>query len=300
VPARSPRNPQNWVSSWLRARLTDIPQGWFATATLIEATLQLETVRLESARRGYPTSISNDTGNEHPQAAVLRKILDVAHLLPERPSPGESLLVLALPDAEIAPHAPAIGHYRGRFRIGLVRGEMVSTLQLRPGATGQDDAYRLVIDDVATTQWGAVVISARESNARSFLDRRPATSLSYMLRNRRTREAAGGNAPPDMAGDFVANGFVRPDLLPPRLFFTIHDLASSGFRARGMSINFRWTSEVPSEDLSAIDAWLADAELVVVRMIDAGWVERTLDIPAFPLVPSQPPPAGPMPFGSRQ
>jgi hypothetical protein len=73
---RSPARPgdrQTWVSTWLQARLTDTQPGWFATATLIDASLQLRAGRVESARGGYPASISGEGGEEHPQAAVLRQ-----------------------------------------------------------------------------------------------------------------------------------------------------------------------------------------------------------------------------------
>jgi hypothetical protein len=288
----TPRDRQTWVSTWLHARLTGIPPGWFATATLIDASLELDAARLESARRGYPASISSDGSDEPPPAAVQRRLLDVTRLRPSMPSHREPLVAFALSDAEVARYAPAVGHYRGRFRIGLTRAEVVATLPLQSGATAQDGAYRLVIDSLSTTQWGSGAVSGRESNATSLFDERPPSSRSYLLRNRRTREATSGNAPPDLTADYVLASFARPDLLPPRLFLTIHDVASSGFRARGISIMFPWILELLREDRAAADAWLADAELVVVRTTDDGWVERTLDIPAFPLVPSPVPHTG--------
>jgi hypothetical protein len=298
----TPGDRKTWGSTWLQARLTDIQPGWFATATLTDASLQLDAVRLESARRGYPASISSDAGEGHPQAAVLGKLLDVTRLLPPMPPHRESLLGFALSDVEIARYAPAVGQYRGRFRIGLTRAAVIGTLPLQTGATAQDAAYRLVIDSVSTTRWGAGAISARESDATSLFDGRPPPSYtSYLLRNHRTREATAGNAPPDMSGEFFLAGFARPDLLPPRLLFTIHDVASSGFRARSISIMFPWILGMQREDRAAADAWLADAELVIVRMTDAGWVERTLEIPEFPLVPATPPPSRLLQaFGSRQ
>ena len=302
---RSPARPgdrQTWVSTWLQARLTDTQPGWFATATLIDASLQLRAGRVESASGGYPASISGEGGEEHPQAVVLRQLLGVTRLLPPMPSHRESVLALTLPDVEMARDAPAVGHYRGRFRIGLTRAAVIATLPLQAGATAQDAAYRLVIDSLSTTQWGSGAISARESNATSLFDRQPRSSTSYFLRNRRTREASSGNAPPDMSGDFTLPGFARPDLLPTRLFFTIHDVASSGFRARGISIMFPWILGMEREDRAAAYAWLADAELVVVRVTDAGWVERTLDIAEFPLAPAPAAPVGPLPvvIGERR
>jgi hypothetical protein len=288
----TPRDRQTWVSTWLHARLTGIPPGWFATATLIDASLELDAARLESARRGYPASISSDGSDEPPPAAVLRRLLDVTRLRPSMPSHREPLVAFALSDAEVARYAPAVGHYRGRFRIGLTRAEVVATLPLQSGATAQDGAYRLVIDSLSTTQWGSGAVSGRESNATSLFDERPPSSRSYLLRNRRTREATSGNAPPDLTADYVLASFGRADLLPPRLFLSIHDVASSGFRARGISIMFPWILELLREDRAAADAWLADAELVVVRTTDDGWVERTLDIPAFPLVPAAVPHTG--------
>jgi hypothetical protein len=298
----TPRDRQTWVSTWLQARLTEIPPGWFATATLIDASLELDAARLESARRGYPASISSDGSDEQPPVVVQRRLLDVTRLLPPMPPHRESLLAFALSDAEVARYAPAVGHYRGRFRIGLTRAEVVATLPLQTGATAQNGAYRLVIDGLSTRQWGSGAVSGRESDATSLFDGRPPSHTSYLLRNRRTREATGGNASPDLTADYVLASFSRPDLLPPRLALTIHDVASSGFRARGISIMFPWILELLREDPAAADAWLADAELVLMRTTDDGWVERTLDIPAFPLVPAAVPNAdgAANPFGSKR
>jgi len=71
---------------------------------------------------------------------------------------------------------------------------------------------------------------------------------------------------------------------------------------RVTSIMFPWILGMEREDRAAAYAWLADAELIVVRMTDAGWVERTLDIAEFPLAPASAAPVGPSPvvIGQRR
>lgn len=143
------------------------------------------------------------------------------------------------------------------------------------------------------------MVGVRESNATSLFDGAPASSQWYYLRNQARKQAIQGSAPPDGAISFPLPGLIHPSSLPPRLFLALYDVSMSGFRARGVVINFFAMTDTPIDDESALDGWLADAELVVVRMTNAGWVERTLDIPEFPLVPSKPGDPGPagIPFG---
>ena len=53
-----------------------------------------------------------------------------------------------------------------------------------------------------------------------------------------------------------------------------------------MTINFNPDPADPSAPDGGLDAWLAGAELIVVRFADDGWVERTIDIADFPLLPA--------------
>jgi len=59
--------------------------------------------------------------------------------------------------------------------------------------------------------------------------------------------------------------------------------ASSGFLVRDLTMHVPPLYGRPEERAVLDDRWLADAELVIVRMAPGGSVVRTLDIPRFPL-----------------
>jgi hypothetical protein len=65
--------------------------------------------------------------------------------------------------------------------------------------------------------------------------------------------------------------------------FSIGSADSSGFSSRGMVLRFPPRHTPTAETLDVDDAWLAGAELVIVRRTEEGWIERTVEIPDFPI-----------------
>jgi hypothetical protein len=299
TPTPSPRfradRPQ-LVSTSFRVTLEALPPEWIPTATLVSASLRLPGLQLESAQMGYPWELSTGSSEEASQQVALRQALRVARLL--EPARGDRRVeALFLRDDDVQRYAPAVGRYTARFRLALTHPEVVAAVPLKPGATGQAGALRVVVDGVSARSGGGGVrpisppgqiwngmVAIRESNATSLFDRAPASNPMYFIRNSRLGEAVRASAPYDPGLAFPLTSLIHPTALPPRLFLTLSDVASSGFRARSSGISFVALTTRPTDDRDALEAWLADAELVIIRMVDAGFVDRTLDITEFPLV----------------
>jgi hypothetical protein len=262
-----------WRSARVHLRLAGVEPGWSADVGVLDATLQLdEGIRLASAASAYPVPVPIGD-EEHPTRGVVRNLLRAQRVVPSASPRAESTIVFFLRDAEFSRLAPATGRYRGRFHVRLTRHDIEATLPLRPGATHNKGAYRLVIDDVGRTS-GSVSILARESDATSIFDRRPVPRFDFYLRNERSGEAVLG------AGQLLGDEFVFGRFLP---FSIGASSQTSGFRARGLLIRFPPSSGVEGASLSIDDDWVEGAELFVVRATREGSVERTLEIAGFPL-----------------
>ena len=268
-----------WRSARAQLRLAGVEPGWSADVGVLDATLQLdEGTRLASAASGYPVPVPIGD-EEHPTRGVVGRLLRAQRVVDSFPPRVESTIVFFLRDAEFSRFAPATGRYRGRFRVGLTRHDIEATLPLRPGATHRKSAYSLAIDEVERRS-GSVSILARESDARSVFDRRPAHRFDFYLRNERSGEAVLGHGQP-LGEEFVFGRF-----LP----FSISGSAqTSGFTARGLLIRFPPGYGVEGPSFAVDDEWVEGAELFVVRATREGSVERTLEIAGFPLrAPTRP------------
>ena len=276
-----------WRSARAQLRLAGVEPGWTADVGVVDATLQLDGgIRLASAASAYPVPVPIGD-EEHPTRGVVRHLLRAQRVVDSAPPRAESAILFFLRDAEFSRLAPATGTYRGRFHVRLSRHDIEARLPLRPGATHHRGAYRLVIDDVEHTS-GSVSILARESDATSIFDRRPAPRFDFYLRNERSGDAVLG------AGQPLGEEFVFGRFLP---FSIGGSVQTSGFRARGLVIRFPPGYGVEGASLSIEDDWVEGAELVVVRATREGSVERTLDIAGFPLRARTRPTALPEPAG---
>jgi len=263
-----------WRLARARVRLAGIEPKWSADLGVLEAVLDLDQgTRLASAGSGYPAAAPIEGNEERPTRGVRRHLLGVERLVDSSPPRGESAVVFFVRDADFRRLAPATGTYRGgRFQVRLTYHDLEATLPLERGATHQNGAYRFVVEGVERTS-ASVSILARESDATSPFDRRPTPELTFYLRNRRASEAVEGFAR-DPDEEFFLSRFL------PFYFGGGRNL---GFRARNLLIQFQPGYDVEKESFSIDDDWFEGAELVVVRAIREGSVERTLEIAGFPL-----------------
>ena len=261
-----------WRTARARVGLAGIEPNWSANARVLQAGLRLQGGGgLDSNLSGIPVPAQFEGSEEPPMRRVFRQLLGVERLVDSASPRGELAFVFFLRDSDFRRLAPATGTYRGRFEVKLTSHELEGTLPLRSGATHQDGAYRLVVSGAEHSPT-SVSILAHESDATSIFDRRPTRDHSFYLRNRRAGEALAG-----FARDFSEGSFLS-GLLPFHA-----GRQTSGFRARGLVIRFPPGYGEEKESLSIDDEWLEGAELVVVRTIGQGSVERMLEIADFPL-----------------
>jgi len=262
-----------WRLARARVWLAGIEPKWSADVRVLEAALHLDGgTRLASAGSGYPSATPIEGNEERPTRGVLRHLLGVERLVDFHPPRGESAVVFFLRDSDFRKLAPATGTYRGRFQVRLTHHDLEATLPLQRGATHQNGAYRFIVEGVERTS-ASVSILARESDATSLFDRRPTSELSFYLRNRRASEAVVGSAHDPGEGFFLAR------FLP----FVYAVGRTSGFSARNLLVQFPPGYRVEGESFSIDDDWFKGAELVIVRAIHEGSVERPLEIAGFPL-----------------
>jgi hypothetical protein len=107
-------------------------------------------------------------------------------------------------------------------------------------------------------------------------ERRPWRRYQFYLRNRARGTAVHVN-------DFTFRGGFSMLRFLPVGDFSIGSAQTSGFSSRGMVLRFPPRYDPNAATLDVDDAWLAGAELVIVRRTEEGWVERNLEIPDFPI-----------------
>ena len=183
--------------------------------------------------------------------------------------------MVLLREADFRRYAPGTGVYRGRAAVELTREEVVATLPVQAGATFQDGPYRVVVDEVRIAS-ESLGIRARISDARTSFDRRPTPTYAFYLRNQQRSEAVGSSI-------IVLQQNTLLTRLLPGLFFG-NSSSSNGFSASGQFIRFPPGYAPTEKDRLDIDeAWIAGAEIVIVRATAGGSVPRPLEIRDFPL-----------------
>jgi hypothetical protein len=270
--------PSRWSTIRGEITLSGLEPGWAANVFVRKAVVRIATATLQSVE-GMPSMTLLLRGGADVPGAV-RSVLGaqrVAQYVPA--SPPDKLTLFAMRREELQRHTPATGTYQGQFTVGLVHYVIEGVLPLRPGAIHRSAGYRAVLDSVTSFN-RAVTIVLRESRAATIFARRPTPSYMFYLRNRARQEAAAGSAYP-IGGDFPSLA-VLPFFLGGGSVGVGSD-ASSGFVARGLAVSFPPRYRPDSTTLTIDDAWLADAELVIVRQTFEGTVERSVELPDFPV-----------------
>jgi hypothetical protein len=257
-----------------------LPPGWSASIAVRDATVQLPGGELlRSAPGPRHTMLSFTLGSMVPHS-VIRDVLGVKTLaaaVPPPPPPrpeGYPVLFVARRD-DVTKRGPAHGEYRSVVSVGLTHYAVHGVLPVRPGARHRSGGYGLVIDSVALRD-GDVTIAAREWRASSFWDRRPRATHSFYLRNRVRAEALS-------VSDVAMLGAFTVARLVPFLGLGSVSASDDGFVTRALLLAVPPRYDAQANTLVADDAWLADAELVIVRTTQEGSAERMLHLPSFPL-----------------
>jgi hypothetical protein len=269
-----------WRGGRARVHLASVGSRWFARVSLRDASVLLDSgAALTSLSGGFGVAVPFAMSEEQPERVVLRELLQVQRLALAVPTRGESPIVLTMLTGEFARHAGASGSYRGRFQVDLLRDEIVAALPLRAGASIEEPYYRCVIDEISQRDRGTLQVRAHESRANSSFDRRPDAQFAYYLRNSHAAEA-------------VAGSLRVPADETPSLFtaaFNVSHTSTSGIRGIVLHFPAPPPDGLQGESIALDDEWIANAELVIVRTVPGGFVQRSLEIPRFTLRPAAPP-----------
>jgi hypothetical protein len=265
--------PLSWAVADAEAYLGGVPSGWYATARLRQATLDVAgKPRLISPSYGYSASLTEPQDPESPLTRVLRNALGVVNISPPGTPNLSRVFLMVCQQAEIEQRRGLTATYDGDFVVDLTKIESAGTLPLT-GGVFQDRDFRLVVDaPAAPTVTRGFELSARISRSGSMFDRRPPTEYLYFLRNR--------------ARDHAVSGFINSaPAMNPLGSLPIAWLRSP-FAVRAATLWFdvprdRENSRKP--DLT----WLADAELVVVRATAVGSVGRQMHIDSLIVDPDR-------------
>ena len=163
---------------------------------------------------------------------------------------------------------------------------VAATLPLQAGATYHGRQKRLVLDQIVA-QSRAATIRLRHFTSTSMFESAMRPQLLFYLRNRSTSEAVAGSSH-GMLG--VGTGIGMPMLGVSGY----SSGAGSGFSIMSEAVRFPGAYGGYPGAASPVDItpeWLSQAELVVLHLIPAGSVSRTLDVTGFEIAeaPARPP-----------
>jgi hypothetical protein len=257
--------------------------GWMANVALRQATVDLPNgVTLRSPATWGSSHLLVGGSMRLEQYVVLRELLgvqvmaNVAPAQPEEIRPENLPVLFLMRQPEFSKYAGARGSYRGVFDVSLTRFAIDGVVPIAPGAVHRTGDYRLVLDRTITLN-GEPAIVARESRANSLWDRRPWSMYMYYLRNRERGQAIEVN---DFA---IHRGFALFRYLPFGNFSVGTGGPTTGLSTRGIMLSFPPRYDPRAETINIDEAWLAGAELVIVRQTQEGSVQRPLEIRDFPL-----------------
>jgi hypothetical protein len=269
--------PIDWKEARAQIRMRGVEPGWTASVALREATVRVPgRSQLISSFAAYPAPVLAEEHGGQPQVReVIRRLLDVNTLVDEHPpeARGENAIIMFTRGSEIGRLAPAQGSYTGRFHVALNRHAIEAVLPFTPGATHQRGSYRVATRQIHVEP-GHVFLLVDESNAISVFARRRRPLHSFYLRNRRLSQAILGSSFP-----------LRTDIplfavLPFAIGFSGGE--QPGFTIEAQAIDF--PPETTRGAASILDEqWMSEAELVIVRSTEEGWVSRELAIADFPI-----------------
>lgn len=203
-----------------------------------------------------------------PTNEAVRQLLSVARLRNQGDQSDDvPAIILQDVDPELL-DAGAKASYVGRFSVELSRVDVIGTLPLTRGATIQDGAYRLRVEE-ASLQGNSLYVRTTRSWAKAALDRRQASRYElYAVNDAQSEAVYIAQTPPNGNGGDAA------------LLFNAHlPLFGPGFSRIGL-MTAPPDPLARNAPLNFVDAaWLAKAHLALVRWTPSGSVDRELSVP---------------------
>jgi hypothetical protein len=281
-----------WQVGRARVRVGALEEGWLPTVKLKDAHIGFsDGATVPTSGNGSPPVFMsvNDSIDDGQRSAVQRRVLEVSRLLegPAFPEYERSTPAIILTEPEFRRRLGSRGTYRGSFVVDLDQLTLAATLPLQAGATYHGRQKRLVLDQIVS-QSRAATIRLRHFTSTSMFESAMRPRLLFYLRNRSTSEAVAGSSH-GMLG--VGTGIGLPMLFGVSGYSSEPD---SGFSIMSEVVRFPGAYGRYPGAASPIDItpeWLSQAELVVLHLIPAGSVSRTLDVTGFEIAeaPARPP-----------
>jgi hypothetical protein len=273
-----------WRTAHVRMYARGVPDGWVVTGHVADASLNVDGRQLRGGPVHFTRMLPASTTDASPIRRALQLVLGVDVVAGSGITGAGLTPILTVPSTEV-PEGPAAADYRGEFVINTMQLKEAGVLPLQSGAVLQDGSYRIVLDEVRTPERGPV-LEIRASRATSAFDRRALPRYTFYLRNRRASEAVAGTMR-------ESRSFQS---LPGEFFLGRYGYLASpyGFVAQPAELLFpsTFSAQLPSAMAKAPggewtdDAWLRDAELVVVKTVDGGSVTRRIEITRLTINPS--------------
>ena len=274
-----PGHDTQWSTVNGQVGIAELPTGWSAAIRVREASLQFaggET--LSSAPGMFGSVLVGDSGDRVP-SSVVRDVLGVTRVgsavPPTVEQPPHYPVLFRLRREQLANRAPARGEYRAQIDIWLTHHVIDGVVALDVGRVHRNMGYGLAIQSISRSN-GELAIIARESRASSVWQRRPWGQYNFYLRNRMRAEAL-------TMSDYDLHGQLTFASFLPFSGVSVGSAYGNGFFTRALVITVPPRYDARAQTLIADDAWLADAELVIVRTTQEGMVTRALHVSEFPL-----------------
>jgi hypothetical protein len=270
--------PSIWTLASAPIRTSGLEPGWSADASVREASVRVTGREpFVSDMRG-PRSSPAIAEGVHQKNEVMRRLLGVGRLNDwSQQQTSEAAVVMAARTDDLRALRGQKGSYEGRFRVWLARHDIQAVLPLRVGSSVRVGAYRFDLDRLRVRE-ARISLLGRESDALSMFMRDPSSRIEYYLRNRVTSEAVQASWRPLRTQPGIA-GFW------PAIADAGDDSQRTGFIARAVGLEFPSTFG-KQQGIVFDDTWVERGELVIVRVTEAGTVERRMTIADFP-IPSE-------------
>lgn len=268
----------NWRIGRGYVFLQNVPAGWVAMARLRSATVSTsrgEQIMSEGIAYGTALKASVESGTSLDE--VLKTVLGVEAVAAAGGlSSRESSLPLLVTRPRSLLDQQFSGSYRGEFAVDLAEMSVAGVLPLGRSATLQSGALRITVLDARWFDRGVHVRYRMSDVPTLSLARTPADRYEFYLRSAAKAEATQGHH------------FTRGStLFFPSAASTVYLSSASPFYADTGEMTFSTSYFGERSAVQVDESWMTDAELVIVRVTQAGPVYRTLEIPQLVFAPSR-------------
>ena len=179
-------------------------------------------------------------------------------------------ILLRVEEQDFVRHRGEPGRLMANLDVIFGRAIARSVLPLADSATADIGAMRISIVRVIRRATGCTVL-LRRSHVESLLSRPVFRDFMYVLRNGKRGEAAGSDVQP-LSGEGFSTG---------TLFLSTPHVGGRGFVLEQFEVQFPAGARPGGSPVDLDDAWIAGAEVVVVEMIPAGRISRTVTVDGF-------------------